>query len=160
MYNFEELIKNLFRQANCKAGHILPMRNIRVSILSRLNPEEQKRCIETINDLITSGFCTYEKDGLECLRLTEAGYSGLYPKRSLMELEDLFLNLFKKNNCRVGQGFMERQLTNLRQGMNPEDAKTIIDAVNNLIQTGYCIYETQPTGFFKLTQKGYDRIYK
>ena len=55
---------------------------------------------------------------------------------------------------------MERQLRSLEQNLNPEDAKTLIEAANRLIQEGYCVYETQTSGFFKLTQKGYDRIYK
>lgn len=160
MNNFEEIIKNLFRQAKCKAGHIMPMRTIRMSLIDRLNPEEQKQCIDTINALIESGFCTYEKDSLECLRLTEKGYEGLYPKQSISKLEDAILDIFRRTNCKVGQGFMERQLRTLEQSLNPEDAKTLIDAANRLIQEGYCIYEAQTTGFLKLTQKGYDRIYK
>ena len=159
MNNFEEIIKNLFRQAKCKAGHVLPMRTIRMSLINRLNPEEQKLCINTINALIESGFCTYEKDSMECLRLTEQGYEGLYPKQSITALADTILDIFRRTNCKVGQGFMERQLRSLEQNLNPEDAKTLIEAANRLIQEGYCVYETQTSGFFKLTQKGYDRIY-
>ena len=136
------------------------MRTIRMSLINRLNPEEQKQCADTINALITYGFCTYEQDTLECLRLTEQGYEGLYPKQSITALEDAILDIFKRTNCKVGQGFMERQLRSLEQSLNPEDAKTLIEAANHLIQEGYCIYESQASGFLKLTQKGYDRIYK
>ena len=160
MNNYEEFIKNLFRQAKCKPGHIVPMRNINNSLLNRLNPEEQKQCLEVINNMIASGFCTYEKDTLECLRLTDKGYEGLYPKKSLEELEEVILDIFRRTNSNVGEGFMERQLRNLERDLNPEDARTLIEAANNLIQEGYCIYEAQPSGFFKLTKKGYDRIYK
>lgn len=160
MNNYEEFIKNLFRQAKCKPGHILPLRTIKNSLINRLNPEEQKRCIEDINRMIESGFCTYDSGTLECLRLTDKGYEGLYPKKSLSELEDVILDIFRKTNSKVGQGFMERQLRNLERDLNPEDSKTLIEAANHLIQDGYCIYEALPTGFLKLTQKGYDRIYK
>ena len=160
MNNYEEFIKNLFRQAKCKPGHIVPMRTINHSLINRLNPEEQKQCIDVINNMIKSGFCIYEKDKLECLRLTDKGYEGLYPNKSLEELEKVILDIFRKTNCKTGEGFMERQLRNLERDLNPEDSKTLIEAANNLIQEGYCIYETQPSGFFKLTQKGYDRIYK
>lgn len=160
MNNYEEFIKNLFRQANCKIGHVLPMRTIRMTLIERLNPEEKKQCIESINNLIEEGFCTYEKDVMECLRLTEKGYEGLYPKRSVSELEDMILSIFKRTNCNIGEGFMERQLRNLEQSLNPEDSKTLIDAANRLIQEGYCIYENQSPGFFRLTEKGYNRIYK
>lgn len=160
MNNYEEFIKNLFRQAKCKPGHIVPMRTINNSLLNRLNPEEQKQCIDVINNMIESGFCTYEKDKLECLRLTDKGYEGLYPKKSISELEDVILNLFRETNCKIDEGFIERHLRNLERDLNPEDSKTLIEAANNLIYEGYCIYEAQPSGFFKLTQKGYDRIYK
>lgn len=160
MKKFEEQIKNLFRQQNCKVGHVIPMRTVRFSLLNRLNPKEQQECIETINSLIGEGFCTYEKDGLECLRLTENGYNGLYPRQSDMQLEELVLNLFRQFQCEVGKGVMERQLRNLEQSLNPEDSKGLIDAVNRLISEGYLIYKAETPAFLFLTEKGYNRIYK
>ena len=109
------------------------MRNINNSLLYQLNPEEQKQCLEVINNMIASGFCTYEKDTLECLRLTDKGYEGLYPKKSLEELEEVILDIFRRTNSNVGEGFMERQLRNLERDLNPEDAKTLIEAANSLI---------------------------
>lgn len=67
------------------------MRNINNSLLYRLNPEEQKQCLEVINNMIASGFCTYEKDTLECLRLTDKKYEGLYPKKVWKSLKKLSL---------------------------------------------------------------------
>jgi hypothetical protein len=159
MREFEEQIKNLFRQQNCKPGHVILMQTVRCILLDRLNHVEREECENTIKSLIEDGFCTYDNQGLECLRLTEQGYNGLYPRRSDDQLEELIFNLFRQNDCKAGQGFMERQLRNLEQTLNPEDAKGLIDAMNRLIKDGDIIYKVESPAFIRLTEKGYKKVY-
>ena len=73
-----ELILDTFRETNSKANQIVMMRTINLSIYPKLNPKEQEIFYTVLNGLIFTGFFTYEKDRLECLRLTEKGYDYIY----------------------------------------------------------------------------------
>lgn len=73
-----ELIFDAFRKTQCRAGHIVMMRNIRFGIIDKLNPKEKDIFHTVLNGLIFTGYFTYEKDGSESLRLTEKGYDYIY----------------------------------------------------------------------------------
>jgi len=77
------------------------------------------------------------------------------------ELAELFLDMFKRLNCRPGQGFMERNLRfQLIDKLNPVEKDTFNEVFDELYANGY--FEVDSSNdilFFKLTQKGYDYIY-
>ena len=74
----EEKIFDLFRQAKCKVGHIVPMRNIRLGLMQTLNPVEQQQLVNVLQRLESQEYFTYEADEFECLRLTQKGYESIY----------------------------------------------------------------------------------
>lgn len=74
----EEKILDLFRQAKCKVGHIVLMRNIRLGLMQTLNPVEQQQLVNVLQRLESQGYFTYEADEFECLRLTQKGYESIY----------------------------------------------------------------------------------
>lgn len=75
-----EYIFDFFRDAQCKAGHIVMMRNFWFASQRNLNPKEQEKVVEIANKLIENGYITYEdaSHGIECLRLTQKGYDYIY----------------------------------------------------------------------------------
>ena len=74
----EKLIMKEFEKQNSKVGHILMMRNLNFGLVQNLNPVEKDLFVQAVNNLINKELITYEKDNLECLKLTEKGYKTLY----------------------------------------------------------------------------------
>lgn len=74
----KQAILHAFEKHNCMANEIVPMRYWRFTFLPKLNPKEQELFAPAVNELIDEGKIIYEKEPLECLRLTEAGYEVLY----------------------------------------------------------------------------------
>lgn len=74
----KQTIMHVFEQQNLRANEIIPMRYWYFTFLRSLNPKEQDLFEECVNELIDEGKIVYEKEGLECLRLTQEGYNGLY----------------------------------------------------------------------------------
>ena len=65
-------------EQNCRANDVVPMRYWYFTFLRSLNPKEQDMFEECVNELVNEGKIIYEKELLECLRLTQKGYDGLY----------------------------------------------------------------------------------
>lgn len=73
-----ELIFDKFRITKCKVGHVVMMRTIQFSLIDKLNPKEKELFDIVFVGLQITGYFTYEKDSLECLRLTQKGYDYIY----------------------------------------------------------------------------------
>ncbi len=73
-----ELIFNKFRQTNSKVNHVVPIRTIRFSLIDKLNPKEQELFDKVFIGLQALDYFTYEKGGLESIRLTQKGYDYIY----------------------------------------------------------------------------------
>ncbi|MBR3959991.1 MAG: hypothetical protein IKJ81_08105 [Bacteroidales bacterium] len=81
--------------------------------------------------------------------------------RRKSELAEMFLDMFRKTNCRTGQGFMTRNLQfQLFDKLNPVEKDAFDEVLNDLYTNGYFEVDSiEKPSFFKLTQKGYDYIY-
>lgn len=81
--------------------------------------------------------------------------------RRKSELAEMFLDMFRKTNCRIGQGFMTRNLQfQLFDKLNPVEKDAFDEMLNDLYTNGYFEVDSiEKPSFFKLTQKGYDYIY-
>jgi hypothetical protein len=93
-----EQIFDSFRNAQCKAGHIVMMRNIQFGIIDKLNPKEKEMFYTVFNGLIFTGYFNYEKDGPESIRLTEKGYDYIYDDEkveSMLKLPWVFPDIIK-----------------------------------------------------------------
>ena len=66
-----ELIFDKFRKQNCKTNEIVPFRSIRFGLIDKLNPKEKELFDKVFVGLQVLKYFTYERDGLECIRLTE-----------------------------------------------------------------------------------------
>ena len=73
-----ELIFDKFRVTKSKAGHIVPLRSLRFGLIDKLNPKEQELFDKVFIGLQALDYFTYEKDGLESIRLTQKGYDYIY----------------------------------------------------------------------------------
>lgn len=74
-----ELIFDKFRAAKCRENQIVHFRNIDFDKnIMNLNPKEKDLFNIVLNGLIFTGYYTYEKEGLKCLRLTQKGYDYIY----------------------------------------------------------------------------------
>ena len=71
-------ILNVFESRNSRPNDIIMMRYWRFTFLPKLNPRDQDLFTPAVNELIDEGKLIYEKESLECLRLTERGYEELY----------------------------------------------------------------------------------
>lgn len=162
-----DYILDQFRKTNSRAGHILYMRTFRFGIMRRLNPEEQKLFVDAANELIFERLISFEQSGggMDFLRLTELGYQALYAgqTRTDRELRDLLMNMFRDQNCKVGEIIPIRSITfNLMNTLNPMEQDRMDDVTNQLIADQFITYEDGRQGglpCIRLQQRGYDYIY-
>lgn len=49
---YKSIVWDAFRRTNSRAGHILFMRTFRMGVMRRMNPEEQREFVDTLNDMI------------------------------------------------------------------------------------------------------------
>ncbi|AGY54676.1 SEFIR Domain-Containing Protein [Bacteroidales bacterium CF] len=73
-----ELIFDKFRQTNSKVNHVVTIRTIRFGLIDKLNPKEQELFDKVFIGLQALDYFTYEKGGLESIRLTQKGYDYIY----------------------------------------------------------------------------------
>lgn len=73
-----ELIFDKFRKTNSKVNHVVPIRTIRFGLIDKLNPKEQELFDKVFIGLQALDYFTYEKGGLESIRLTQKGYDYIY----------------------------------------------------------------------------------
>lgn len=73
-----ELIFDKFRQTKCKVNQVVPIRTLRFGLIDQLNPKEKELFDKVFIGLQALDYFTYEKDGLESIRLTQKGYDYIY----------------------------------------------------------------------------------
>lgn len=162
---FKKIVWDAFRNAKARPGHFLFMRAFKFGAMRNMNPEEQKRFMDTLNDMIDSRLIAYESgdEGMDLLRLTEQGYEELYNCRSDAEIAKLLLNEFKKGNHRVNEIIPMRQFNfNFIPRLNPKEQDRFVEVANTLILNGYISYEDgkqKPIEGLVLQQAGYNYIY-
>lgn len=156
----EKLIMNEFSKTNSKAGHVIMMRNIHFELAKNLNPKQKDDLYNSIESLISKGFIIYEESS-EFLRLTEDGYRTLYKNsKTLEEIENLIMNEFEKQNSRVNDFLLDRNLRfDLLQNLNPIEAELFEVAITSLISKGFVTYEEGRISGLRLTEIGYNSLY-
>lgn len=163
MTKIEDFLFELFRESNCKAGHILPMRNVRDRLREQLNPKEEEQLKEILQRQIEEGYYTYESDSLGgCLRLTQKGFDHIYLNhtKSIRQLEEIIFCLFRESRCKVGHSVpMQTLSTRILGKLNPKEEVLLREILGKHIEEGYYTCESEPLECFKLTQKGFDHIY-
>lgn len=163
--NFKEYVLEQFRKVNSRPGHIMFMRTFRQGIIQRLNPEEQRLFVDTVNEMISEGLVTYETGdgGMDLLRLTEQGYGQLYQQRSDAQIAYIILAKFKAANCKVGQIIPMRTVSfGILPSLNPLEQNRFTDIANKLIDERFISYDNEASGKIEgliLEQRGYDYIY-
>lgn len=78
-----ELIFDKFRQTKSKVNHVVPIRTIRFGLIDKLNPKEQELFDKVFIGLQALDYFTYEKGGLESIRLTQKGYDYIYDDQQI-----------------------------------------------------------------------------
>lgn len=77
--NIKNLIMQHFEETNSKPSHIIQERWITQTLVPSLNPKERELVNPAIQQLIDNGYITFEnKNGMNCLVLTQTGYDTLY----------------------------------------------------------------------------------
>lgn len=156
----KDAIMHQFEEQNRRDNEIITMRFWRFTFIPNLNPIEQDMFYGCVNELIDEGKITYEKDGLECLRLTQKGYDVIYEVRADSQLEDEIMNRFP-HNCRVRDIIRVPSLwIDLKKELNPKEYDKMVDIINGLIDKAYISYEKTPFECLRLEQKGFDYIYR
>lgn len=82
--------------------------------------------------------------------------------KSKEDIQEIILDQFRKSNSRPNHVVMMNFFKNvLIRKLNPKEQDLFNDAANGLVSEGYITYEDGSSGpaCFRLTQKGYDRIY-
>lgn len=72
-----EWILDFFRRSKSDTGHIVMMRNVQNKLLE-LSPRERDLFVPVVNELISSGYITYEEGVPQCFRLTQKGRDYIY----------------------------------------------------------------------------------
>lgn len=162
---YKEMVWDAFRSIKARPGHILFMRTFRFGAMRNLNPEEQKRFIDTLNDMIALGLISYESGdgGMDLLRLTEKGYDELYTCRQDEIIAGLLMNEFRKAQCNVGHIIPMRHFNfNFIPLLNPKEQDRFVNIANILIANKFISYEDgkeKPIEGLVLQQAGYNYIY-
>lgn len=160
--NKEELkgaIMHQFEQQNLKTNEVIPMNFWNHSFLRTLNPREEDLFIECVNELQDEGKLIYESEGIGCLRLTQSGMDDLYiNSKSVQDIEEDIMGMFRSGKYRVGHGFMLRNLGSYIRSLSPVEKPLIEDAIENLINKHY-IRLSDERDFLFLEEAGYNYIY-
>lgn len=80
-----EWILDYFRRSKCRENHVVRLHQILNDSYRKLTPVEQDLLTPVANELIENGYFTYEKDGMEVLRLTEKGYKYIYDPKAVLD---------------------------------------------------------------------------
>ncbi|MDI3495094.1 MAG: hypothetical protein PWQ72_1221 [Pseudothermotoga sp.] len=78
-----ELIFDKFRSAKCKTNEIVSFRTIQFDLIDKLNPKEKELFYKVFAGLQALDYFTYEKDGLESIRLTKKGHDYIYDDKQI-----------------------------------------------------------------------------
>lgn len=84
----QERIFETFRKQKARPNHIVMIRVFRFSVIPTLTPPEQDKFNEAAHELVEQGYIVYEKDPIECFRLTEKGYGRIYDHDVLVGEEE------------------------------------------------------------------------
>jgi len=80
---------------------------------------------------------------------------------SIEELGKEFMELFKKNNCNVGDSILPQWVRDFKLGLNPEEQHLFPGIVQDLKDRGFFTSGAVLGGEkYSLKQAGYDFIYK
>lgn len=162
-YNqLKELFWDLFRNAKCKAGHMIPFRSVRFSLMDKLNPVEQDTLNHVIEDIFYEGLIkeTPGDGGLQGFVLTEKGFDEIYDTPANSELEEVVMDFFRKANCNVGHVIKLAPLwISLQNDLNPKEYDKMVDIINGLIDKEFISFEKTPFECLRLEQKGFEYIY-
>ena len=160
--NKEELkdaIMHQFERQNLKTNEVIPMNFWNHTFLRSLNLVEQDIFADCVNELQAEGKLIYEPDRMGYLRLTQLGMKDLYKNsKTIQDIEDDIMDIFRRGKCRVGQGLMIRNLGSYIRSLNPVESVLFNDAVNSLIAKQY-IRINQEQDFLFLEEAGYNYIY-
>lgn len=72
----KNMILSWFKETNSKAGHTLDQRNFLHSIQLKLNPKQEEKINEAVNDLVEEGLV--EINEIKSIVLTEKGVDAIY----------------------------------------------------------------------------------
>lgn len=159
-----ERLMGLFRKMNAKPTHMLDMRQMNASLLSKLNPKEQDLLEPAIAYLIDHQFVELgEWMNQTSLILTQIGYDYLYPldeAEAIKRIGAAILGLFEKAQARVGHGVPLRTIQfNLVDKLNPKERNLAPAAIQRLMDEGLVTEQDGNLPSLVLTAEGYDRLY-
>lgn len=152
-----------FEQNNCRPGHVIPMRNFRFGMMTRMTHEEQGDFIDSVNNLIEDGQITYDnkRPGLDALRLTQRGYDIIYPPANKVEVAEKLMDMFRKQHIEAGQIITFRYINfNFFSKLNPKEQDVFEEVCNKLIYAQWIEYKKDGLECLKLLKRGFDYIYK
>lgn len=163
---YKSIVWDAFRRTNSRAGHILFMRTFRMGVMRRMNPEEHREFVDTLNDMIVQGLISYEAGdgGMDLIRLTDAGYAELYDSKPDYQIADMVMREFSRINCQVGHIIPMRNFNfNFIPRLNPMEQDRFVGVVNTLINNEFIIYNDgkhdKPIEGLILLERGYNYIY-
>lgn len=158
MERIKEEILDIFRRAKCRAGHMVPYRTIVFKFR-----QTQTEFMPALNALQDEGFIEFRDGTLPAFFLTTKGYDQIYKASTDNQLRRMVLDLFVRQRCSAGQGFMFRTLNTVIIGnLNPKDQDRILYVLDKMIDDKEIIvdFENNYPVFVKLTEIGYQSINK
>ncbi|MCV9930829.1 hypothetical protein OIU80_00910 [Flavobacterium sp. LS1R47] len=76
-------------------------------------------------------------------------------------MEDLILSQFEQQNSSTGDMIMMRSLRNgIIQKLNPKQQDEVLKSIDSLINSGFITYENGKLECLRLTELGFQRLYK
>lgn len=75
-----DLVMDQFRKTMCKVGQGYMFRTLKMAVIDNLNPKEQSRIYEVLDNMIDDDFITveFENEYPTFMKLTEKGYHHIY----------------------------------------------------------------------------------
>ena len=154
----------LFRAMNAKPTHMLNMRQMNTSLLSKLNPKEQDLLEPAIAYLLDHRLVELgEWMNQPSLVLTQTGYDYIYlldEAGAVARISAGILTLFEKARARAGHGLPLRTIQfNLFDKLNPKERSLTSAAIQLLLDEELVTEQEGSLPSLVLTAAGYDKLY-
>jgi hypothetical protein len=152
MTNLQEQILEVFKDFKVSRNGVMNPLSLDMRI-KKWDSNSRNDSATAVKELIGNGYISFDQNWYTLL---DKGYDHIFYGYSIADTESLILGEFKSRKISIGHRLMRDSLSPLQQSLERFHFDNFNPALKNLILVGLIEIEDRS---YKLTQKGYDKIY-